>query len=115
MLMGEVRAERLMQGIDEAIRETLTPAQEEAIRRAAERNPWDKHAVDIRLTLPMFLDDYYVTLVAGRERRSPARLAAERGKHPLLRSSNIVFFAGATVAAGLLALCFLTLIGVLAL
>ena len=72
-------------------------------------------SVDIRFSFPLPLGSYYVTLVAGREKRSAARLAAEREKHPLLRSSNVYFVAAATVIGGLLTLSFLTLLGVLAL
>ncbi len=97
MVIGEVRAERLMRWIEPRIRETLTPEQEAAIRAAAERNPWQGHPVDIRFTLPLLFGRYYVTLVAGRERRSSSRLAAERQAHPLILMGNVMFIAGATV------------------
>ncbi len=99
MVIGEVRAERLMRWIEPGVRDTLTPEQVAAIRAAAERNPWEGHPVDIRFTLPLLFGRYYVTLVAGRERRSSARLAAEREAHPLILPGNVLFVAAATVVS----------------
>ena len=119
MVIGEVRAERLMRWIEPRVRETLTPEQVAAIRKAAEHNPWQGHPIDIRFTLPLLFGRYYVTLVAGRERRSNARLATERQAHPLILPGNVLFIAGATVVsvlAGMAAIAALVLaFGILAL
>jgi hypothetical protein len=50
------------------------------------------HPVDIRLTLPLLSGRYYLTVLAGRERRSAERLRAERDRHPLLKTGNVVLF-----------------------
>ena len=67
---------------------------EAAPRRAnpGER-PWSRrHPVNVRLTVPLpFLGRCYLTVVAGRERRSPERLAVERRKHPLRTAGNVIF------------------------
>jgi len=63
-----------------------------------------EHAVDIRITLPLPFTRYYVTLVAGRERRSDTRLAQERRKHPLNTTGNVVFLSGCGLVLGLAAL-----------
>ena len=54
--------------------------------------PWDgDHPVNLRLSIPLLFKRYYVTIVAGEERRSPERLAEEREKHPLTTTANMIF------------------------
>jgi len=100
MLMGEVRAERLMRAIPPEVRDGLSAEQAAAIREAARRNRWDRHPVDVRISLPTPFGRYYLTLVGGRERRNEARLAHDRAQHPFATLGNIAFFAGATVLFG---------------
>lgn len=50
------------------------------------------HAVNVRLSIPFLFGRYYLTVVAGKERRSPDRLAVERRKHPLATFGNLAFF-----------------------
>ncbi len=67
---------------------------EVASRRADPgEQPWSsRHPVNVRLTIPLpFLGRCYLTVVAGRERRSPERLAVERRKHPLRTAGNVIF------------------------
>lgn len=59
------------------------------------------HPVNIRLSVPFLFGRYYVTLVAGKERRSPERRAAERDKHPVGKIGNIVVFFALGVFIGL--------------
>ena len=75
------------------------PAHAEAGRRE-----WGQHPINIRMTLPLLIGRYYVTLVAGKERRRPARLEAERQKHRLDTGANttLIFFAGLTTGLALL-------------
>ena len=51
------------------------------------------HPVNLRLSIPFIGGRYYLTVVAGRERRSAARRAAERKKHPLATLGNLTFMA----------------------
>ncbi len=88
MLMGEVRAEGLMRAIDPVVRAGLSLKQEDAIRAAARQNAWLAHAVDLRLMLPSPFGRFYLVLVGGRERRSTARLAVARARHPLSGGAN---------------------------
>ena len=101
MLMGDVRAEQLMREIDPEIVKSFTPAQDSAIRAAANRNPWNQHPVDLRVSLPLPFGRWYITLVAGPEKRSLARIRQERRKHPLATPRNLALL-GATL--GLMAL-----------
>ena len=100
MLMGEVRAEGLLRAIDPVVRDGLSAAQEAAIRNAARQDTWIEHPVDIRLSVPSPFGNLYLTLVAGHERRSGARLVVERARHPLSGLANRIAIAGigATVA-----------------
>ena len=109
MLMGDVHAEQLMRSIDPAVLQSLSPAQQEAIREAARRDAWVGHPVDLRLSLPLPFGRCYVTLVAGRERRSAARRRSDH--HPLDSLGNVFFFAGATVMLGALAFTLASLLG----
>jgi hypothetical protein len=52
---------------------------------------WTSHPIDIRLSIPFGFGRWYVTLVAGPERRHPKRREVERRKHPLFTLGNIVF------------------------
>ncbi len=46
----------------------------------------------MRLTIPMLVGSFYLTIVAGHERRSAERQRAERHLHPLLKIGNVVMF-----------------------
>ena len=59
---------------------------------------WIAHPVDIRFSLPMPFGRYYLTLVAGPERRSAARREDERQYHPLTTLGNFLFFFASALA-----------------
>jgi hypothetical protein len=61
----------------------------------------DAHPVNIRVSLPFFGKRFYLTLVAGQERRAVERLKAERAKNPLATRANIIFLGACGVVAGL--------------
>ena len=77
-----------------------------ALRASAGERPWsNRHPVNLRLSVPLpLVGRCYITVVAGRERRSAERLATERRKHPLRTVGNVVFaFAiGAVIGLALL-------------
>ncbi|MEZ5931305.1 MAG: hypothetical protein R3F54_05045 [Alphaproteobacteria bacterium] len=52
---------------------------------------WGQHPLNLRVTLPLPFGRWYVTLVAGRERRGKERLVSERKKHPLDTLPNVLF------------------------
>ena len=56
------------------------------------RSEWLGHPVDIRLTIPLPFRSFYVTIVAGPERRAKERRAGERKKHPLLTLGNLTVY-----------------------
>ncbi len=52
----------------------------------------NKHPVNIRVSIPLLaFGRFYMTILAGRERRSGERRRLEREKHPLLTSANMIF------------------------
>ncbi len=52
---------------------------------------WIGHPIDIRLSVPLPFGRYYITLVAGPERRSAARRAEERQHRRLASIGNVLF------------------------
>ena len=60
-----------------------------------------RHTIDLRISIPFGFGRYYVTIVAGPERRSRARRTAERRLHPLATFGNIALCAGCGILVGL--------------
>jgi len=79
------------------------PPRSEAPADSASQARWDGHPVNIRITIPLLFRSYYLTIVAGPERRSRERRISERNKHPLFTPGNMVIlfvfgsFAGLAV------------------
>jgi len=84
----------LLDRIPQPIVESLTPDQYQAILDAAGEMPWDDHEVNIRLTLPLILRRFYITVVGGAEKRSIGRRTIDRHKYPLRTAANVFFFIG---------------------
>ncbi|MEM8951066.1 MAG: hypothetical protein AAGA21_20060 [Pseudomonadota bacterium] len=51
------------------------------------------HSLNIRVSIPLGIGRYYVTLVAGKERRARARLSLDRRQNPLDTPANVAFLA----------------------
>ena len=69
------------------------------------------HSLNIRVSIPLGIGRYYITLVAGKERRARARLALDRRQNPLDTPGNVFFLAFITIiaTAGSLTLFYLIL------
>jgi hypothetical protein len=65
----------------------------ESLKNACGRLHWDKHPVDIRLSVPVLIARYYLVLLAGPERRNAIRRKDERARHHFWRWGNVVFAA----------------------
>ena len=63
---------------------------------SANPSKWGKHPINVRITLPIFGSRFYFTMVAGRERRSDARLTQDREDHPVITLGNVFFALGIT-------------------
>ncbi len=94
--------ERQHERLEQETREELSDNSSVSTRQAPGGEPWgNDHPVNIRLSIPLLFGRYYVTLVAGKERRSGERLASERKKHPLMKLGNIVVMAACGTICGL--------------
>ena len=71
--------ERQHERLEQETREGLSDNSSVSTRKASGGESWgNDHPVNIRLSMPLLFGRYYVTLVAGKERRSGERLASER-------------------------------------
>lgn len=69
---------------------------------SAEGESWSgRHAINLRLTVPLLSARYYLTIVGGKERRSPRRRSDERQKNPVATRWNIAFLAALGLITGL--------------
>ena len=59
--------------------------------------------IDLRLSIPLPGFPFYITIVAGREKRCKARRQQDRKKHPLMKLGNMLLlgYSGATIAIAL--------------
>ena len=86
---------------------TFTGEQRAALYRALKAESWRNHPVNIRLSIPFFGKGFYLTLVAGREKRAKARLKRQKRIFPLHRLGNILFLLGLTGTGVLLTMVLL--------
>jgi len=94
MLMDEVRGEAFLRKLPQDIRDTLSPAQTEAISRVAQGAIQRRHPVDFRASVPLpFGEQAYLVLLLGKEKRSGARRQLDRQLRPTDRLSRIVVFS----------------------
>ncbi len=97
--------ERHHERLEQETREELSGNSSVSSRKAPGGEPWgNDHPVNIRLSIPLLFGRYYVTIVAGKERRSGERLAGERKKHPLMKLGNLAVMAACGTICGLAAL-----------
>ncbi len=97
--------ERQQERLEQETRGVVGDNSSVSTRKAPGGEPWgNNHSVHIRLSIPLLLGRYYVTIVAGKERRGGERLASERKKHPLMKLGNLVVMAACGTICGLVAL-----------
>lgn len=76
-------SERLVTGLlaqmPADVRGRFDDTQVEALREAARHCQWGRHPLDIRLSLPLLAQRYYLVIVGGRERRSAERRRERQG------------------------------------
>ncbi|WP_008309869.1 hypothetical protein [Leptolyngbya sp. PCC 6406] len=69
---------------------TFTGSQLEAMEKALENRRWQRHPVDLRLSIPFIWKRFYIVVVAGEERRSPDRLRKAQAITPLWTPGNLI-------------------------
>ncbi len=55
---------------------------------------WSDPPINIRFTLPFPGQRFYMTVLAGEEKRSRARRKTDRARYPLRTLGNVFFFLG---------------------
>jgi len=71
------------------IAETFSDEQLRAIIRAYGIKSWDRHAVDLRFTLPVLARTYYLVFLLDLDKRPRNR--AEHHSHPFATVGNVIF------------------------
>ena len=59
-----------------------------------------RYPVDIRFSVPFLPQPFFVTLIAGSEKRGPQRLIQERERHPLNSWGNLATFVAFSTMCG---------------
>ncbi len=73
-----------------------------ADRKTPDGAPWEgDHPINLRLSIPLLFKRYYVSIVAGEERRSPERRVEERQKHPIKTIGNLTVLLAAGTVVGI--------------
>ncbi|MGB8275694.1 MAG: hypothetical protein WCF16_10555 [Alphaproteobacteria bacterium] len=94
-----IGADQLLARMPKEVADSMTPEQRTALRRAAdERIRSQTYPVNIRISLSLPFAPFFLSIIAGRERRNPSRLANERFANPLMTSGNLVLLAAAVGA-----------------
>jgi hypothetical protein len=88
---GTIR-DRLLGPMNPEIAKSFSEIQLRELERVIAAAPARRLPIDIRITVPFFWRRYFITLLAGPERRSPERLKSERAKHALWTFANVCFF-----------------------
>ncbi|MEE9140004.1 MAG: hypothetical protein V3U18_04430 [Alphaproteobacteria bacterium] len=91
---AEEVGDRLLAKLPQPVADSLTSEQAAAIRAAAaaDRAWGPNHPANVRFTIPLPFWPLFLSVVTGRERRSPSRRMAERRVHPIRTAANIAFF-----------------------
>lgn len=84
--------DRVLGPMDPDVANSFTEAQLLELERVLSAPPSRRLPIDIRITVPFFRGRYFLTFIAGRERRSAERLKEERAKHALWTFANVCFF-----------------------
>lgn len=77
---------------------TFSTDQHQAIAGVLRQRAWRRPKVNFRVSLPLLSRRYFLTLVAGIDKRGGARRANDRTVHPLRTLGNLLFM-GAVLAA----------------
>ena len=82
----------LLGSMDPEIVRSFTEGQLQELKRVVSATKSRRLPIDIRITVPFFWRRYFITVLAGPERRSAERLKRERAKHAIFTFANVCFF-----------------------
>lgn len=71
--------------------ESLSPDQRAALWEVSHSPSWQRYPVNIRFSVPIFTRRFFITIVAGNDRRSGDRATAERRLNPMFTLPNVLF------------------------
>lgn len=91
---GEGIVERFFARLPAPVRDELTEGQIRAIGETLAAQSTRSQPVSLRFSLPFLFRRIFFAAVAGTEKRSNARLVAERRRHPLWTLGNSIFIFG---------------------
>jgi hypothetical protein len=89
---GTIR-ERLLQSMDPAVAKSFSDAQICELERVLATGSTRPPPVNIRLTVPFFYRRFFLTVLAGGERRDASRLKKDRVQNALGTLTNAIFMA----------------------
>ena len=81
---------RFLASVPADVAPTFSQAQLLAIKDFVIGDRGRRQAVDIRWTIPLIWFRFFIVVLAGPERRSAERMAAERAARPILTWSNVI-------------------------
>lgn len=81
--------DRLLGPMDREVANSFTEAQLQELERVLVASSSRRLPMDLRITLPVLRRRYFLTVLAGPERRSAERLKQERAKHRLWTFANV--------------------------
>ena len=84
--------DHLLRSMDPEVTKSFTEEQLRELERAFTKPASSGTPINIRLTVPFFRRQFYLTFLAGPEQRSAARLKQERVRHAIWTFWNICSF-----------------------
>lgn len=102
--MPESQIQAAKRASSDKLKDTLGGLGEPGIanRKTPDGMPWESdHLVNLRLSIPLPFKRYYITILAGEERRSAQRRVEDRQKHPIKTTANFIVLSAAGTALGL--------------
>ena len=107
-MVADPAAERLLDRLPAEVANGLSAEQRSAIAAALAGPAGGGTPINLRLSIPLLGWRFFLAVMAGHDRRSAARRATERPRHPVRTAGNFLFVVAGAMAFYLVALgCFL--------
>lgn len=87
-------ADGLLLRLPDEVVDILTEEQKERLTRVHVDDAWRRHPVDVRMSVPWFGKRFYMTVIAGEEKRGRGRRDLDKSKYPVHTIGNLFFFLG---------------------